>query len=126
MEKPVAFIIEDDEDLSTVFTEAVKAAGFASETFLAGDLALERLANFAPQIIVLDLHLPGVTGDKILDYIESQPHLEKVNVIVASADDRLAQQVHGRPTLTLLKPISFGQLRDLVTRFLPPQSQQAE
>ena len=119
-EKPVAFIVEDDLDLSTVFTEAVRVAGFTSETFLTGDLALERLANFAPRLIVLDLHLPGATGEQILDYIESQPHLEKVDVIVASADDRLAQKVYGRPTITLLKPVNFGLLRDLAQRFVAP------
>lgn len=120
MEKPVAFVIEDDMDLSTVFTEAVQAAGFTCETFLSGDQAVERLANFTPRLIVLDLHLPGVTGEQILDYIETQPHLEKVNIIVASADDRLSQKVYGRPTLTLLKPVGFGLLRDLAQRFLAP------
>ncbi len=118
MEHPLALIIEDDPDLSTVFAEAIQAAGFSSEVYHAGDLAIKRLEGPAPHLVVLDLHLPGVTGHRILDFIKEQPHLSEVHVIVASADDRLAQSLYGKASLVLLKPISFVQLRDLAGRFL--------
>ena len=122
MARPVALVIEDDPDLSTVFAEAVQAAGYASETILTGDEALKRLEGPAPFLMVLDLHLPGVTGHVILDFLHAHPHLANVHVIVASADDRSAQELHGKVALILLKPISFVQLRDMVARFLPKDS----
>jgi two-component system, OmpR family, response regulator len=118
MERPLAIIVEDDPDLSTVFAEAVQAAGFASETIYNGTAALKRLEGTAPRLLVLDLHLPGVTGDRILDFVNEQPHLAGVQVIVASADDRSAQALYGKASLVLLKPISFIQLRDLAGRFI--------
>jgi CheY-like chemotaxis protein len=118
MESPLAIIVEDDPDLSTVFAEAVQAAGFACETIYNGDAAVLRLSTIpAPRLLVLDLHLPGVTGDRILDYVRDQPHLANMQVIVASADDRSAQALYGKASLVLLKPISFIQLRDLAGRF---------
>lgn len=118
MQRPLAIIVEDDPDLSTVFAEAVQAAGFDSESFYTGDSALKRLQGPAPRLLVLDLHLPGVTGDHILEFVNEQPHLAGVQVIVASADDRSAQALYGKASLVLLKPISFIQLRDLALRFI--------
>ena len=109
-------IIEDDEDLATIFTEATQAAGYDVETIRAGDLALNRLHEIAPQLIVLDLHLPGVTGPQILKHIRGDERLKKAQVIIASADDRLAEYHRDKATMVMLKPISFVQLRDLAER----------
>ena len=40
MSKPLALIVEDDEDLASIFTEATRAAGYDVETIRAGDVAL--------------------------------------------------------------------------------------
>jgi DNA-binding response OmpR family regulator len=121
MTKPIALVIEDDRDLSTVFAEAMRAAGFECETLFTGMEAGKRLKTPepVPSLVLLDLHMPGVTGVELVDLIQSQPHMQKTQVIIASADERLAETLQGRDLLFLLKPISFVQLRDLVIRFLP-------
>jgi DNA-binding response OmpR family regulator len=57
-ENQLALIVEDDEDLSFIFAEALRAAGYEPEIIQDGQLALDRLASFRPDVIVLDLHLP--------------------------------------------------------------------
>lgn len=127
MARPIAFVAEDDRDLSTVFAEAVRAAGFECVPLYTGAEARLKLADQAvvPALIILDLHLPGVTGVELVDLIFSQPHLKTAQVIIASADERLAETLQHRDLMFLLKPISFVQLRDLVTRFLPSPGVQA-
>ncbi len=114
--KPLALIVEDDEDLATIFTEATQAAGYDVETVRAGDLAISRLNEIVPDLIVLDLHLPVVTGPQILKHIRTDERLRKSLVIIASADDRLAEYHRDKATMVMLKPISFVQLRDLAQR----------
>lgn len=115
-EKPLAFIIEDDEDLSIIFSEALNAAGFQTETIRNGQWALERLCQVTPKVVSLDMHLPGVSGLDILKYIRSEKRLNLTNVVVTTADAVMAEQVRETADFVLIKPITFGQLRDLTTR----------
>lgn len=113
MKQPFALVIEDDEDLSVIFSEALQAAGFQTEIARAGDTALARLAVTMPEVVVLDLHLPRVAGMDILHQIRADPRLEGTRVIVATAHPRMAESLRDEADLVLLKPISFSQLRDL-------------
>ena len=114
--QPLAIIIEDEIDLADIFTSALQAAGVETETITDGEAALARLAEIVPDVVVLDLHLPGVDGTQIFEYIRSETRFDGTRVIIASADAGLAQTLDA--DLVLLKPISFSQLRDLTRRFL--------
>ncbi len=118
----LALIIEDDEDLSFIFAEAMRAAGFEPEIIRDGQVALDRLDGAAPSVILLDLHLPHVAGTDILKQIRAREHLKKVRVVVATADARLAEQTDRQADIVLIKPISFSLLRDLATRLSMKQS----
>ena len=115
-EKPLAFIIEDDEDLSIIFSEALNAAGFQTQMIRNGRLALEQLMENTPKVVILDMHLPGLSGLEILKYIRTEERLAPTNVIVTTADAVMAEQVRDSADLALIKPITFGQLRDLSAR----------
>ncbi len=115
-EPPLALIIEDDEDLSFIFAEALRTAGFEAEIIRDGQTALDRLEHSHPAVVVLDLHLPHVAGTDILKRIRDMDHLKKVRVVVATADARLAEQTDRQADFVLIKPISFSLLRDLAIR----------
>ena len=111
-----ALIIEDDADLAIIFAEAIKAAGFETQIIRDGRIALTQIVTSAPSIVVLDLHLPNVSGATILDKIRTDARLTQTLVIVTTADARLADMLQTKADLVLVKPISFGQLRDLARR----------
>lgn len=117
--KPISLVIEDDEDLSAIFCEALNAAGFETEIIQNGRLAIERLGSIAPDVVILDMHLPLVPGGEILKYIRSDKRLEFTNVVVTTADALMGEQVRESADFVLIKPISFGQLRDLTARLNP-------
>ncbi|SRR5258706_7241041 len=118
MSKPLALIIEDDSDLSEIFSVTLRGGGFETEIIRDGQLALDRLAGTPPALILLDLHLPRVTGATILKNIRANERFAKTAVIVASADARLAEEMHVQADLVLLKPVSIDQLRELAQRML--------
>lgn len=114
-----ALIIEDNEDLAIIFAEALQAAGFETTIIPDGESAIARLETSVPRIIILDLHLPHVSGEEILQGIRSDPRFDETRVIIATADPRMADMLKDEADLVLLKPISFGQLRDLAARLAP-------
>ncbi len=116
MSKPLALIIEDDLDLSMLFTTIVKSTGFETEPIVDGQTALDRVTHVVPSLIVLDLHLPHVSGADILKHVRADSRLIKTKVIVITADMYLAQKVSPDADFILYKPISASQLRSLTRR----------
>jgi DNA-binding response OmpR family regulator len=111
-----AFIIEDDPDLVGIFAEALALSGYQTTSICDGQKALELLSEFVPDVVVLDLHLPGVSGSELLSVIREDGRLSNTRVILATADYRTAEELRDTADLVLLKPISFKQLRDLSAR----------
>jgi DNA-binding response OmpR family regulator len=114
----LAFIIEDDEDQAFVFAKALDMAGYSTETISNGTIAEQRISDAEPELVVLDLHLPGTNGDKLLRQIRSDARLEDTRVLLVTADAALAESLEDEATLVLLKPISFAQLCVLAARFI--------
>lgn len=113
MSKPLALIIEDDEDLSFIFSTALSQANFEVEIIHDGGEALERLRAVVPDLVTLDLHLPEVAGKQLLHFIRGDKRLEQTLVIITTADSLMAQTLNNQADMVLLKPVSFDQLRDL-------------
>lgn len=116
MDNLFALIVEDDQDLAIIFATALQEAGFETQIIRSGDTALMWLSSIVPEIVVLDLHLPRVSGTDILHQIRADERLTDTKVIIATADSRMAESLQDKADLILLKPIGFSQLRDLATR----------
>ena len=116
MSNQLALIIEDSQTQALIMAEALRAAGFETEIISTGDAAIERLAAVVPDIVVLDLHLPGVSGTDILRHIRAEARLEQIRVIVVTVEPQAADIIRDDADLVLLKPIDFAQLRDLAAR----------
>lgn len=121
MTEPLALIIEDDPDLSTIFAEALRRAGFATEILMDGVVAQERLKTALPNVVILDLHLPHVSGVDLLAQIHADERIRKVPVVVTTADARLGEALQDEVDFVLIKPISFVQLRELTARLKPKE-----
>ena len=113
----LAMVIEDDEKLSAIYCQALKAAGFTAQPARNGEQAYSGLPIFLPALVILDLQLPDARGEEILQYIRSDPCFENTWVIVATSEPALTTNLHGIADLVLIKPVSYTQLRDLALRF---------
>ena len=116
MRKPLAIIVEDDYNLTFIYSNALQEAGYATEVVRDGHSALEALDNSTPDLVLLDLHLPSVSGRDIVRTIRSNERLANTRIIVSSGDSLMADQVKNDVDLLLLKPVSYIQLRDLSSR----------
>ena len=114
--KLLALVVEDHPDQAFVFESALNKAGFETEVYNDGQLAHQRLAEVTPDVIVLDLHIPHISGEELLAQIRSDPRLAGMHVALATADARLAEKLERQAQMVLLKPVSFSQLSGLMKR----------
>lgn len=116
MTKNTALVIEDETDLSEIFSMALRQAGYEVEAILDGKIAQQRLQETVPNVVVLDMHLPNVDGGTLLKQIHEDARLSKTRIIIATADSARAEFYRNMATIVLVKPIQFSQLRDLSAR----------
>ena len=116
-----ALIIEDDEDLASIFAEALRGVGFDVELVADGRLALERLTTEPPPFLVLlDMHLPYISGaDLLTNVIKKDERFANTIIIITTADARMGEAYTEQVDFVMIKPISFVQLRDLTSRLKP-------
>ena len=114
--KPFAYVVEDNPDQYVVFTKALEMAGYDVDGAKDGSIARQRLNEITPDLVLLDLHMPNVTGAMLLKQIRADARLENTRIWLATADARLAEQLRPQADLVLLKPVSFLQLRQLAER----------
>lgn len=114
--QPSAFVIEDDEALGDIFGTALKKVGFSVEVILDGEIALNRLLSYQPDLLVLDMQLPYVSGADILKALSKQPKRPKI--IVATAMLHVPEEVWELADVVLHKPLRFDNLQRVARKLL--------
>ncbi|MBN8656663.1 MAG: response regulator [Anaerolineae bacterium] len=121
MEKPTALIVEDDRDIVALFRHVLDVAGYHTEIILDGKDAMDRLEVMRPNIVLLDLQLPRMSGVEILKRMRDDERLKRVPVVVITAYAPYADSLPVEPDLLLLKPVDINQLSSLVQRLQATQ-----
>lgn len=116
MEKPFVLIIEDERDIAALFRHVMDLAGYRTEICPNGRIGMERLQTTLPDVVLLDLSLPGISGVNILQRMRVDERLKDTPVVVVTAYYELAESLAVEPDLVMLKPVSAVQLTDLVQR----------
>ena len=121
MEKPVALIVEDDRDILALFRHVLDLAGYRTEIVMHGKVAVEHLSKTTPDIVLLDLGLPGVSGSEILVMMRADERLKNVPVVIITAHPLLAATLPVTPQLVLIKPVNIEQMSRLIQRICPTE-----
>ena len=116
MVNPIALVVEDEKDIARIFAKALRAANYEVSIVYAGDEAIEWLDAHTPNLVVLDLQMPRVSGTEVLTHIRAQPQLSEVVVIIATAYPHIADSLRNEADFVLFKPVSYGELRDMAAR----------
>ncbi|MCR4579652.1 MAG: response regulator transcription factor [Treponema sp.] len=92
---PVIYVIEDEECLSKLICLYLEKSDMEAKAFYDAESALEALKNNrAPDIILLDLNLPGVSGFDFLKQLKENTEISPT-VIITSARDSDEDIIHG-------------------------------
>ncbi len=109
-----ALVVEDDPELSLLFSGILADQQWETELEHDGKHVLARIQALQPDIVLLDLHLPHVTGLEILRALRADEAQQAVRVMAITASPKLAQQAQSLADLVLLKPVSYDRLVTMV------------
>lgn len=79
---PKIAIIEDDQAISQMYRFKFEAEGFDAQTAENGKLGLELVQTMKPDIILLDLMMPEMTGDEVLEKLRASDWGKDIKVII--------------------------------------------
>lgn len=110
---PVVLVVDDEEGVRTVLRLALTRAGYDVVEAEDGEAALERVDELLPDLVLLDVMMPGMGGFAVCQTLREDPRTAVLPVIMLSArtDSRSRQAgLRAGATLYLTKPIAVEQL----------------
>jgi len=81
-------VVEDDASISQVLQDNLVYEGFEVECATTGDQALDKVQTFIPDLILLDLMLPGQSGFDVCEALSNGPQRPAIIVLTARRDDK--------------------------------------
>ena len=110
-------IIEDEPDTAEMYAEMMRISGYEVVKFFGGLPAIDQLQDQNADAIVLDLMMPDLSGLEVLHYIQNQPDLAQLPVVIVSAKtlpEDIAEGLKAGAIAYLTKPVSYAEMRKII------------
>lgn len=78
-------LVEDDDALANVYITRLQAEGFDTRRVANGEEALSAAINYHPDLVLLDVMMPKVSGFDVLDILRNSPETAKLKVVMLTA-----------------------------------------
>jgi CheY-like chemotaxis protein len=109
-------IVDDDPSIREAMVDGLGEAGFIVEVASDGTAAEQRMLAAPPDLVLLDLMMPGMSGWELVERIQEHPALRRIPLAIITADQHLGRVPLGYPVW--LKPLRLEQLVALIRECL--------
>ena len=124
--KPV-WIVDDDRSIRWVIEKALSREGIAFNSFSSAQEALDALSGSAPEVLVSDIRMPGLSGLELLQTVKQRHPAVPVIVMTAFSDlDSAVAAFQGGAYEYLPKPFDVDQAVDLIRRALDESRRESQ
>lgn len=83
---PNALVIDDNRMVADTLCDMLGMLGVTARPAYSPRSALESLGSFTPQVVLLDLNMPGLNGLEVLRYLKRDPAFKDIPVLVVTSD----------------------------------------
>jgi DNA-binding response OmpR family regulator len=119
---PKIAIVEDDQAISQMYRFKFEAESFDVQTAENGKLGLELIESMKPDIVLLDLMMPEMTGDEVLEKLRASAWGKDIKVIILTnmGEQEIPEKVKqlGVDAVILKADMTPRQVADLVKKQL--------
>jgi FixJ family two-component response regulator len=121
--RPLIAIVDDEESVRTAFRRLLSSAGFRSQSYASGAALLESARSNRPDCLILDLHMPGMSGFEVQSRLKGEG--VELPVVVITGHDTPESEARAREggcVAYLSKPVDDQVLLDAVAIALSGKS----
>ena len=114
-----ALVVDDNRATADSIVRVLTVLGIQARAAYGPGPGMTILNNETPDMIFLDINMPGVSGFEILSYVGREPRLSKVPVFVCTSDDQpqtRQQAIKAGAAEFLLKPVTVDALENALVR----------
>jgi DNA-binding response OmpR family regulator len=114
-------VVEDDDNIALALEYIIMREGFDHDRVADGGAAMGRIRDTHPDLVLLDVMLPGVSGYEICRAVRHDPDLGKVRILMMTARGSTQERVRGIEQGAdgfVLKPFDLKDLRDTMRRLI--------
>jgi DNA-binding response OmpR family regulator len=116
---PIVFICEDDEAIIEIVSMVLEEKGYKVEHSTDGKHALEQIKKVNPDVLLVDLWLPGLTGVDVIKKVREEDAFAKLPTILFSANrevENISKELKVNDYLT--KPFDIFELEEKIDRLI--------
>lgn len=105
--------VDDESDVLLIIKTALHSEGFDVKTASSGPDALSMVEEFQPDLMILDLMMPEMTGFELLEKVRTVPELKHTPVIMLTGvaeKDKIREAINVGVSFYIVKPFEFHDL----------------
>lgn len=118
-----ALVVEDSSTERNILTSCLKEGGITVSTAVSGEEALEKINSHKPDVIILDVVLPGISGFEICRRLKAEENTKDIHIILCSTKGTEMDKFWGLKQgadVYIPKPIDQETFVNTVKRLLQP------
>ncbi len=114
-------IVDDSEDMRTLLGQVLEGEGYTLFYAEDGNLAVSQAVQHHPNLILMDMSLPGITGWEAVEQLRAMPDFRRTPIIAVTAYVSKADEEHAKAVgcnVHLGKPFDIMQVLDMIDSLL--------
>ena len=114
-------VVDDNEQLSSMLKDVLESWGYTALTSTEGRSCLETARLEQPDIILLDIMLPGLSGYEVCSELKRDSRTHSIAVIMMTALEDIESRIHGYKVGAdnfLVKPINYNEVKAIIQKLL--------
>ncbi len=119
-------IVEDEPATAEMLSEMMRLNGYTVRTYHGAQTAIFSFRQHRPDVVILDIMMPDISGLEVLRYIRRDNSLHTLPVIILSAKsspEDIQEGLAAGADLYLTKPVTFSEIKAAVERVLSLRQQ---
>lgn len=110
-------VVDDQLGVRLLLSEALEDEGFTIETAANGKEALEKIEVMQPELILLDLKMPIMTGTEVLEQLNSKGIQKKVIMMTAYGEEDIQETIRYQGVCGYInKPFDLDEVKEKISR----------
>ncbi|MBF0105008.1 MAG: response regulator [Deltaproteobacteria bacterium] len=107
-------IIDDEGDLNDIIAMRLTKAGYEIDTATNGPLGIEKAKSFKPDIVLLDINMPGMDGWQVCEQLRADPETKNLNIVILTATREFTKAKKFGVKRVVLKPFNYEEILDVI------------